>query len=286
MLIAPEPTMLTKIGGGTLVVHGADTFWAGWRTLSSGQAQESYTFQGATAAAEYAGVPEDKARWVGLGVDVGVGLGPSVAARFTQRAAIATAQAEAEIAAEAGRIARTTGASLDEAADAAAAAYRAEHGESAIHVAYDSGSGPFGHNVVGVTTKDGASRFYELFALRSGKVYWTSMMARDITTLEAEGYQVATVAVRAAEADAALRRAFSFGRTLDGEQWSYLGVNCSTAVEKVVEAGGQSIRHVGPLTPHSLYEIFKYPAASAGRTGFAASQIAMPARAATGSLDR
>ena len=289
LLIAPEPTMLSKVAGGTLVVHGADTFWAGWRTLWHGKAQESYTFQGATAAAEWVGVPEDKARWVGVGVDVGAGLGPGLATRFAQRATIAAARAEAEIAAEAGVIARTTGASLDEATDAARAAYQAEHGESAVHVAYEAGEGTrglvYGHNVVGVTTKDGATKFYHLFELRDG-VRWFPEFSRDVATLQADGYQVATVAVKAAEADAALRRALTLGHSVNGEPWGYLGPNCATTVKEVVEAAGQSIPHVGPLTPRSMYEIFKYPGAAAGDAGLAAGQIATPARVATGAVDR
>src|SRR5262249_38210771 len=44
----------------------------------------------------------------------------------------------------------------------------------------------------------------------------------------------------------------------------------------VVEAGGQSIRHVGPLTPQSLYRAFTYPDAVAGGAGVTGTAIATP----------
>jgi len=258
LLLAPEPTTLTKIGGGTLVLHGADTVAAGWRTLTSGEAQETYTFQGAVAVAEWAGAPQDDARWVGAGVDIGVGLGPAVAARFTQRAAIASA----------------------------GAASRAETLGPAIHVGYEStGSGiGAGHNVVGVTTKDGATRFFHLLPTRNG-VWWGPHTKHTLPDVLEDGYRVATAPVTAAEADAALRRAVTLGRTVKGEPWSYLGPNCATTVEEVVEAGGQSIRHLGPLSPRGMFEIFRYPNATAGNAAIGASHIATPARAVAGAAE-
>ena len=49
------PTGITQVGGVILIAHGADTFVAGFRSVLSGQVQQSLTQQGASAAAESLG---------------------------------------------------------------------------------------------------------------------------------------------------------------------------------------------------------------------------------------
>ncbi len=77
LILAPEPTMLTKVGGGVLAVHGSDNFIAGARQAWTGQTTDSMTQQAATAAAERMGADPVTASRIGIGVDIGVGLAGS-----------------------------------------------------------------------------------------------------------------------------------------------------------------------------------------------------------------
>jgi hypothetical protein len=77
LVLAPEPTMLTKAGGGVLAVHGADNFIAGFTQLWTGRPAESFTQQGAAAVAEQLGADPVTASRIGVGVDIGVGLAGS-----------------------------------------------------------------------------------------------------------------------------------------------------------------------------------------------------------------
>jgi hypothetical protein len=77
LVLAPEPTMITKAGGSVLAVHGADNFVAGMRQAWTGKEAESLTQQGAAALAEQLGADPTTARNIGIGVDVGVGFAGS-----------------------------------------------------------------------------------------------------------------------------------------------------------------------------------------------------------------
>lgn len=77
LILAPEPTTLTKIGGGVLAAHGTDNFVAGFRQAWTGLPAESLTQQGAEAVARQLGADEQTAKNIGIGVDVGVGLAGS-----------------------------------------------------------------------------------------------------------------------------------------------------------------------------------------------------------------
>jgi hypothetical protein len=74
LLLTPEPTMLTKAGGGVLVGHGSDTTIAGGRQLWSGEPTKDLTQVAGEAAARSFGASEKNAEWIGTGVDVGVPL--------------------------------------------------------------------------------------------------------------------------------------------------------------------------------------------------------------------
>jgi hypothetical protein len=82
-----------------------------------------------------------------------------------------------------------------------------------------------------------------------------------------------------------MRRAVTLGHSVKGEPWSWLGTNCATTVKEVVEAGGQSARTLGPVTPGALFEAFKHPYAVPGNVAITGSHVATPARA-VGALDR
>jgi hypothetical protein len=53
--LAPEPTMVTKLAGGTLALHGSDVVSAGVVQIASGTSRTTLTAQGVTSAAEALG---------------------------------------------------------------------------------------------------------------------------------------------------------------------------------------------------------------------------------------
>ncbi len=74
LLLTPEPTMLTKAGGGILMVHGSDTVSTGFRQLWSGEPEKTLTSQAATSLARDFGASASQAELVGQVVDTAVPL--------------------------------------------------------------------------------------------------------------------------------------------------------------------------------------------------------------------
>ena len=74
LLLAPEPTMTTKVAGGALALHGSDTAATGLRQLWSGQSESTLTAQAAEAAARSLGADPATAGTVGMTVDIVVPL--------------------------------------------------------------------------------------------------------------------------------------------------------------------------------------------------------------------
>ena len=72
LILAPDPTLLTKVGGSALALHGLDTTQAAMRQLFSGKPVEDFTQMGATWAAREAGASEQSAHRIGVILDVGV----------------------------------------------------------------------------------------------------------------------------------------------------------------------------------------------------------------------
>jgi hypothetical protein len=72
LLLVPEPTMATKVGGVVLAAHGSDTMSAGLQQVFSGRPQTTLTAQAAEAAARSMGVDPDSAVTVGMTVDIAV----------------------------------------------------------------------------------------------------------------------------------------------------------------------------------------------------------------------
>lgn len=89
-IVLPEPA--TTVGGVILVAHGGDTVIAGFRTLWSGEVTRSLTQSGAEATAGALGASPETARYIGTGVDIAAGVGPSLAIGVTRRLAIAGAE--------------------------------------------------------------------------------------------------------------------------------------------------------------------------------------------------
>jgi hypothetical protein len=98
LLLAPEPTMVTKVGGSILIAHAADTMQAAVRQLFSGRPINDLTTTGAAWAARRAGASEKSAQRIGVVMDVAV---PFAAGGFIQGA-------ERIVAIRAGRIAITS----------------------------------------------------------------------------------------------------------------------------------------------------------------------------------
>jgi RHS repeat-associated protein len=80
LLLAPDPTMATKVAGAALGLNAIDTIQSGLRTLVSGEVQQSVTSTVAESVALKAGASETTAKWIGVGADVLVPLGASAAA--------------------------------------------------------------------------------------------------------------------------------------------------------------------------------------------------------------
>jgi hypothetical protein len=74
LILTPEPTTVTKIAGGALAVHGADTASTGIVQIVTGRTRTSLTSQAAAAAAEALGADPESARTVGMAVDIAVPL--------------------------------------------------------------------------------------------------------------------------------------------------------------------------------------------------------------------
>ncbi|MFI1159285.1 SpvB/TcaC N-terminal domain-containing protein [Streptomyces sioyaensis] len=87
------PTGVTQVLGVVAVAHGADTTWAGLKTIWTGEVQKTYTEQAATAAAKGLGASDKTAERVGMGVDLAVGVLPSAGIGLAKTAMV-TAAAE------------------------------------------------------------------------------------------------------------------------------------------------------------------------------------------------
>lgn len=74
LLLAPEPSTLTKISGGALATHGIDTFQAGVRQAWTCRETNTLTNDSAAALAQLLGVDEATAKRIGNGVDLAVPL--------------------------------------------------------------------------------------------------------------------------------------------------------------------------------------------------------------------
>ncbi len=92
---APEPTMLTKVGGPLLVAHGADNISTGLQKMASGEDTKTMTEQGATEVARVVGAknPEAVGEFVSHVADA-AGGGAS-AGTFSTRVKVAAPEAAA-----------------------------------------------------------------------------------------------------------------------------------------------------------------------------------------------
>jgi hypothetical protein len=80
LIAAPDPTLVTKVAGGALVVHGSDTLATGLRQVWSGSDEATATQQVATKAAQALGADDQNAARIGVAVDIAVPLLTAAAA--------------------------------------------------------------------------------------------------------------------------------------------------------------------------------------------------------------
>jgi hypothetical protein len=78
LFVTPEPTMLTKVGGGALVLHGADSGQAAARQMWTGLPTEDLTQQAGESVARHIGASPRAAYLTGVGLDVAVPLAVSL----------------------------------------------------------------------------------------------------------------------------------------------------------------------------------------------------------------
>ena len=97
LILTPEPTTVTKIAGGALAVHGADTTSTGLVQVITGRSRTTLTSQAAAAAAEALGATPDSANKVGMAVDLAV---PLIAGFVGMAKAIAIRRGAMNLAAE------------------------------------------------------------------------------------------------------------------------------------------------------------------------------------------
>ena len=72
LILTPEPTTVTKIGGAALGVHGVDTFQSGVRQAVSGQSTPTLTQEAAAALSRSLGADPATADNIGVAVDIAV----------------------------------------------------------------------------------------------------------------------------------------------------------------------------------------------------------------------
>ncbi|TWB42591.1 RNase A-like domain-containing protein [Nitrospirillum pindoramense] len=80
LMVTPEPTMLTKVGGTAMALDAVDNVSTGLKKLWTGREYSTLTYQGAAAAARALGCDPDTADEVGLAVEIAVPV--SIAAKW------------------------------------------------------------------------------------------------------------------------------------------------------------------------------------------------------------
>ena len=88
LLAAPEPTMLTKVGGVALGAHGVDQCVTGAGQIWSGHDARSLTERTASSFASRLGASRGTARNVGVAADILVPIGPAMLAGAVRAGAI------------------------------------------------------------------------------------------------------------------------------------------------------------------------------------------------------
>lgn len=88
LLAVPEPTLVTKVGGGALGLHGIDMVQSGARQAWTGLQTDTLTSDATTALVEQLGVDQATAERIGDGVDLFVPIVVSAGVAATRVAAV------------------------------------------------------------------------------------------------------------------------------------------------------------------------------------------------------
>lgn len=88
LLAAPEPTMVTKLGGGALAVHAADQCATGARQVWTGRDERSLTERTSSSLARKLGASPRAAGNIGMAVDFMVPIGGAMMAGAVRAAAV------------------------------------------------------------------------------------------------------------------------------------------------------------------------------------------------------
>jgi hypothetical protein len=94
LLVAPDPTLLTKVGAGALGASGLDNAQAGARQAWSGGATDTLTYAAAAGAARSFGADEEAAEQIGRGFDIAVPLALSLGLGALRIAAVRAGRVE------------------------------------------------------------------------------------------------------------------------------------------------------------------------------------------------
>ena len=235
-------TCLETIGGGCVVGvlamgHGADTFTSGIGTMWSGNISQTYTARAGSATARELGASPTTQHWVGVGVDVTVGLGTSLGTGLVRQAAI-EGSTESATAVTLGFLPR--------------------------------GPLDMGHNVVGITRLAGegegatetATTFWHLVGAPGQQVKYVPYIT-DAAQLGQKGYVLTRIGVAPAAANEALAATTLVPRELlqagggTAPMWGYLGPNCTTTAAQVLRSAGVSVPAFA-RTPMLIYAGVNY----------------------------
>jgi hypothetical protein len=90
-LAVPEPTLLTKVAGAAMVLHGADTISAGVETIRTGELHDTLAKRAMTYAMEKVGASGPLANGIGAAFDIALAISPAAALQTARDVAIKAA---------------------------------------------------------------------------------------------------------------------------------------------------------------------------------------------------
>jgi RHS repeat-associated protein len=236
LCVAPDPTLLTKVGCGVGAVHTADTCSTAILTLSTGTVTETLTHQLGEGVAVELGATPDQARWAGTALDITASAGPSVAVGVSRRLALGAGEATLTLATRPSPV-------MTALTEEGLAGASRELGERGL-------LGLAGHNKVGITLAEGAGTQWSHLAGHP-LARFSSAAAPDAL------YATTTIpvslqgALRARETVLLLERG---GQVT----WSVMGPNCATTAATVLRSGGVVLPAGSALSPTILGYSVRY----------------------------
>lgn len=232
LCVAPDPTLLTKIGCGVGAVHTADTCQAAVRTLATGTVTQTFTHQAGEAGALELGATPDQARWAGTGFDLVAGAGPSLGVGIARRVTASGAEATISLATRPGPV-------ISELVESGGAAASRELSERGV-------IGLAGHNKVGIQVGEEAVQWFHLAGQPAAE--FGATIAPNARYIGALGVEIGVSAQAGQRALATVSRLQGAGEVT----WSVFGPNCATAAAQVLRSGGVILPAGSSLSPTVL----------------------------------